>query len=106
MIGRGLISDPGLLTGTQDRNRIIAFHEELFDEYCRIFGNKQNAMCRMKEIWSMLIRIFGDSHQQEKKLKRTGDYETFRAIATEVLTKLPMTPTASSLTEGLEPKSW
>ena len=97
MIGRGLVADPGMLADSTDRDTLHAFHEELFDEYCRIFGNKQNAMCRMKEIWSMMIRHFGDSHQYEKKLKRTGDYETFRSLCREVFANLPLIPTQPSL---------
>ena len=97
MIGRGLVADPAMLAESTNRDTLQAFHEELFDEYCRIFGNKQNAMCRMKEIWSMMIRHFGDSHQYEKKLKRTGDYQTFRSLCREVFTNLSLVPIESSL---------
>lgn len=97
MIGRGLVADPGMLSGGTEITPLYAFHEELFDTYCHVFGNKQNAMCRMKEIWSMLIRIFGDAERHEKKLKRTGDYETFRTVSQEVLTQLPMVSIPSSL---------
>ena len=99
MIGRGLVTDPGMLIGTTDRKILSAFHEELFDTYCSIFGNKQNAMCRMKEIWSMMIHLFGNAHQQEKRLKRTNDYETFRSVAQEVLDHLPMVPVSPTLSD-------
>lgn len=97
MIGRGLVTDPGFLSGGTNRNTLWSFHEELFDTYCNVFGNKQNAMCRMKEIWSMMIHLFADTHQHEKKLKRTSDYDTFRAVAKEVLSTLPMTAISPSL---------
>ncbi len=97
MIGRGLISDPGMLMGSTERQTLFTFHEELFDTYCRVFENKHNAMCRMKEIWSMMIHLFGDSHQQEKKLKRTSDYDTFRSVAKEVILNLPMNSVPPSL---------
>lgn len=97
MIGRGLVANPGMLSGSTDRHTLQSFHEELFDEYCRIFGNKQNAMCRMKEIWSMMIHLFGDAHKQEKTLKRTGDYDTFRSVTREILSNNPMVPIQPSL---------
>ena len=90
MIGRGLITNPGMLSGGTDRETLYAFHEELFDTYCQVFGNKQNAMCRMKEIWSLMIRLFPESEKQEKALKKARDYEAFRAIARQVLTELPI----------------
>lgn len=96
MIGRGLITDPGMLCGGTDGKALWSFHEELFDEYCRVFGNKQNAMCRMKEIWSLLIHLFGESDTHNKKLKRTSDYDTFRSIAREVLVSLPIIPQRSA----------
>lgn len=97
MVGRGLVADPGMLSGSTRRQILYGFHEELFDAYCSVFGNKQNAMCRMKEIWSMLIRSFDNAESYEKKLRRTGDYDTFRALSKEVLTQLPMVSPAPSL---------
>ena len=92
MIGRGLITDPGMLCGGTNRSTIYHFHEELFDEYCRIFANDHNAMCRMKEIWSMMIHLFDESEKHSKKLRKSTDYQAFRTIAREVLTTLPILP--------------
>lgn len=97
MIGRGLITDPGMLCGGTARATVYSFHEELFDEYCRVFANTHNAMCRMKEIWSMLIKLFENSDAYSKKLRKTNDYDTFRSIAREVLLTLPLIHQLSSL---------
>lgn len=102
MVGRGLIADPGMLSGGTKRETLRNFHEELFDEYCRIFANKHNAMCRMKEIWSLLIHLFGESQRHEKTLKRTGDYATFRTVAGEILSHLPIVSIPPSLPSGSE----
>ncbi|MBR6825834.1 MAG: tRNA-dihydrouridine synthase family protein [Oscillospiraceae bacterium] len=100
MIGRGLIVNPGFLSGHIDRTLLYQFHEELFDTYCEVFGNKHNAMCRMKEIWSLLIGLFVDAEQHNKKLKRCSDYLTFRKIAVEILTQLSMIEPKSNLREA------
>ena len=97
MVGRGLVANPGMLCGNPQKELLYAFHEELFDTYCSVFDNRQNAMCRMKEIWSLMIHHFGNSNPYEKKLKRTGDYETFRSLCREVFTNLPLIPTEPSL---------
>ncbi len=90
MIGRGLIGNPSLLCGTPVRERIYQYHEELIEEYCRIFGNAHNAMCRMKEHWHMLISLFENSEKLGKQLRKCMNFEQFRAIATEILTQLPL----------------
>lgn len=90
MIGRGLIGNPAMLSGAPERNTLYAYHEELVDEYCRIFGNAHNAMCRMKEHWHMLISLFEDSEKHGKQLRKCTNFEQFRSIATEILTQLPL----------------
>ncbi len=90
MIGRGLLADPGMLVGGTKREALIPFHEELFDNYCEIFGDANNAMARMKELWSMLICLFQDSESYWKKLRKCNKYKEFRDISTEVLANVPL----------------
>ena len=74
MIGRALIGDPGMLCpeGT-NRETLKAFHDELVEEYTRIFGSQRNAMFRMKENWSLLHKRGEDADQLWKKLRKTTD---------------------------------
>jgi tRNA-dihydrouridine synthase len=70
MIGRALGGDPGMLSpnGT-DRAVLKAFHDELVEEYTRVFGSRRNAMFRMKENWSLLYKRFEDADKLWKKLR-------------------------------------
>lgn len=90
MIGRALIGNPSMLHSTPNRDTLRAYHEELLEEYCRIFGNAHNAMCRMKEHWHMLLSLFENSEKLGKQLRKCMNFEQFRAIATEILTQLPL----------------
>ena len=63
MLGRGAITDPGLIrrirTGEKtDRKRLRAFCGEVLEEYREIFGEDRNALFRMKELWVYMAALF------------------------------------------------
>ena len=91
MIGRALIGDPGMLSpqGTT-REALKQFHDELVEEYSRVFGSRRNAMFRMKENWSLLHKRFEDTDRLWKKLRKTTDYTEFMAISNEIIQTLPL----------------
>ncbi len=88
MIGRGLIGDPGMLTGS-DKNTLKAFHNDLLEEYLVAFGGSRNAMFRLKENWHFLITHFEGSEKLWKRLRKTTDLDEFRAITSEIFDTLP-----------------
>lgn len=91
MIGRGLIGCPGMLcTQGTTREQLAQFHDELFDAYCSAFGNRRNAMCRMKENWRYLLCLFEDSGSLGKKLRKATDYQEYLAVTREILFGLPL----------------
>ncbi len=90
MIGRGLVADPGMLRGGTDRQTLLAFLQELGDTYCQVFGSRRNAIYRMKDNWHYLITLFEGSDRHWKDLRKCTDYDRFTAIATEIVTSLPM----------------
>ena len=91
MIGRALVGDPGMLCpeGTS-REKLKMFHDELVEEYTRVFGSQRNAMFRMKENWSLLHKRFEDTDRLWKKLRKTTDYQEFMAISSEIFQTLPL----------------
>ena len=91
MIGRALIGDPGLLSpeGTT-AGTLKQFHDEMVEEYTRVFGSQRNAMFRMKENWSLLHKRFEDTDRLWKKLRKTTDYQEFMAISSEIFQTLPL----------------
>ena len=88
MLGRGLIGDPGMLTGSDSR-LLEAFFDELLEAYTEAFGSARNAMFRLKENWRYLLRHFEDSEKLGKKLRKTTDLGEYKAITHEIFTGLP-----------------
>ena len=90
MIGRGLVADPGMLSGGTSRETLKAFLNELSDTYCTVFESKRNAIYRMKDNWHYLIALFEGSDKLWKEMRKSTDYDRFLAIANEIIATLPM----------------
>lgn len=84
MIGRGLISNPGLVNliknnDSLDKNVLKDFHDEILNNYIELFNEERNALFRMKELWGYMIYIFSDSKKYAKKIKKTQKLNEYKA---------------------------
>ena len=90
MLGRGLVSDPGMLCGGTDVRILEQFHDALLEEYLVLFGGSRNAMFRLKENWSYLLPRFENSEKLAKRLRKATDLAEYRTIASEIFHTLPL----------------
>jgi len=95
MIGQGLVSDPALARKIKggaacDLKTLRTFHDALLDGYAQQFGNRTNAMKRMKEIWIYLIRLFADSDKHGKKILKAKTVEEYSLAVDAVFRQLPL----------------
>ncbi len=90
MIGRALIADPGLLTGGSTKKQLEPFLEELTQSYVEAFGSRRNAMFRLKENWGFLRLRFQNSDKLWKALRKTTDFEEYKAVTAQILHTLPL----------------
>ena len=90
MIGRGLVADPGMLSGGTDVNALEAFMNELMAVYEVEFGGSRNAIFRLKENWGFLHDRFEGSEKLWKRLRKTTDASEFKAITAEIFHTLPL----------------
>jgi tRNA-dihydrouridine synthase len=90
MLGRGLVADPGMLSGSTEKGALQAFMAELLERYLEAFGGSRNAMFRLKENWHMLIGRFEGSEKLWKRLRKTTDLEEYKAITGEIFATLPL----------------
>ena len=90
MLGRGLVSDPGMLCGGTDVQVLEAFHDALLEEYLILFGGSRNAMFRLKENWSYLLPRFENSEKLAKRLRKATDLAEYRTIASEIFHTLTL----------------
>ena len=104
MLGRGLVADPALARKAQggaaaDRKTLAAFHDALYEGYCRDFGNERNAVMRMKEYWSYHIHLYKNGEKYGKRIRKSTSAADYRAAAAAVFRDLEPLPavTASNL---------
>lgn len=95
MIGRGLAANPALVTRYRggegaSREKLRAFHDELYEGNRRDFGNDHNAVMRMKELWSYMMGLFVDGEKYAKRIKKAGGAEEYRAIVRSVFDELAL----------------
>ena len=88
MIGRGLIGDPGMLSGTTT-DMLQNFHNDLLEEYQTAFGSARNAMFRLKENWRHFLCLFEGSEKLGKQLRKTTDIVQYKQITHQIFTTLP-----------------
>lgn len=98
MLGRGLIRDPLLLERMlcspremnggreqDERNRLIAFHNDLVEGYQSAYSFENATLCRMKEFWGYFSDSFCDCEGELKKLKKSRTLSEYRVHASRVL---------------------
>ena len=90
MIGRGLIADPGMLSGSADKAALEGFMKELMAVYEVEFGGSRNAIFRLKENWGFLHDRFEGCDKLWKRLRKTTDAAEFKAISAEIFHTLPL----------------
>ena len=90
MIGRGLIADPGMLSGGTDKKALEGFVNDMMDAYEDAFGGSRNAIFRLKENWGFLHTRFEGSEKLWKRLRKSTDAQEFRAITAEFFHTLPL----------------
>ena len=90
MIGRGLVADPGMLSGGTDPAALEAFMNELLTAYEVAFGGSRNAIFRLKENWGFLHSRFEGCDKLWKRLRKTTDAAEFKAITAEIFHTLPL----------------
>ena len=90
MIGRGLIADPGMLSGGTDKAALEGFMNELMAVYEVEFGGSRNAIFRLKENWGFLHDRFEGCDKLWKRLRKTTDAAEFKSITAEIFHTLPL----------------
>jgi tRNA-dihydrouridine synthase len=97
MLGRGLMQNPNLSNliklkegeiGSREqvsRERIESFLNDIFDGYRELMGEDRNALFRMKELWSYLIKEYPGNEKTFKKLKKAQTATAYKSAVIEIL---------------------
>ncbi|OPJ62598.1 tRNA dihydrouridine synthase [Clostridium oryzae] len=83
MIGRGLITNPGLINSITssiklEKELLKHFHDKIYQDYRQILSGDRNVLYKMKHIWTYMIQMFSNSEKYAKKIRkaeRLTDYD-------------------------------
>lgn len=89
MYGRGLITNPGLVSalrdGTQpDKAVLRQFHDSLLNEYEELLSGERNVLFRMKELWSYMAVCFTNYGKYAKKIKKAQHLSEYQAAVSSL----------------------
>lgn len=95
MIGRGIISNPGLVreikTGQKiTKEELREYHDSLYNGYLADLGAEQDVLFKMKELWFYLGDNFRDSDKMIRKLQKAKRPEEYKLLIKEIWPALEM----------------
>ena len=102
MIGRGLLSDPGmiteLVTGERpDRKVIRAFHDALYQSYDEQFHDDRIRINCMKELWTFLGESFEDTGRYVKGIHKAKNKLEYGAAVRMLFVNCQLQPLRNGL---------
>jgi len=85
MIGRGILSDPllaekikGIKNNADTNSRLKDFHDDLFDNYQKIFSGPAHLTGRMKGFWTYLGPSFKESRKPLKNILKSASIDRYQ----------------------------
>lgn len=84
MIGRGVITDPGLISSRNTKEAFREFHDRLCERYLEQDGGGQNVLFKMKELWFYQIHLFPDSERYAKQIRKASRLSEYEQIVKEL----------------------
>jgi len=84
MIGRGLITNPGLISDITnniklDKKLLREFHDRVYADYKKVLSGEKNVLYKMKELWIYMIRMFADNEKYFRKIKKADGLAEYDA---------------------------
>lgn len=95
MFGRGVLKNPGLLGELKeqkclDKQKLLEFHDRIYQDYTKAFSGDRNVLFKMKEIWSYQIQLFQDAEKFGKKIRKVQHAADYEAIIRELFANVPL----------------
>ena len=91
MLGRGSINNPDLVhwlrTGKSDlsKEKFMAFHDRLLEDYTPLMFGDRNLLFRMKELWYYWSAIFPEGAKALKKIRKANRLVDYYPAVKEML---------------------
>lgn len=83
MMGRGLLSNPGLAGQIKGEKPVTtetleAFHSQILSGYEKIMSGDRNVLFKMKELWAYMLPVFEDSKKIGKCIRKAQHLTEYR----------------------------
>ena len=90
MLGRGIIANPALVDEIVEqkkltKERFLAFHNEIYEEYQKISCGEKHVLFKMKELWFYMAGLFEDSEKCMKKIKKSEKLKVYESVVRQLL---------------------
>ncbi|MGN1014246.1 MAG: tRNA dihydrouridine synthase [Butyricicoccus sp.] len=92
MLGRGLLSDPGLLCKAEGRPApekqvLYDFHQTLLRRYQEVMSSDRNVLFHMKELWACLSCLFTEPDKHAKKIRKAQTLRAYQAAVDDLFAR-------------------
>lgn len=89
MLGRGLITNPGLIHNISKHERLNIellknFHDNVYEGYQNTLYGDRNILFKMKEIWFYMILMFTNNAKYAKKIKKAEKLSDYNEAVTSL----------------------
>lgn len=85
MLGRGLLSNPGLVCAIRHGSRLEkrslrAFHDQIFENYREVLSGDRTILFKMKELWFYMAPLFTEYEKYAKKIKKAEKLLVYESV--------------------------
>ena len=89
MFGRGIIANPSLVEQINNnqifnKQKLRLFHDEILENYLKLFSGDKNTLFKMKEMWSYMRYIFSNNKKYAKKIKKSQNINQYKEAVNEL----------------------
>lgn len=93
MLGRGIITNPGLVEelqgkGGADARRLKAFHDKVLEDYRELEFGDTNVLFKMKELWCYMGSMCKGQEKLLKKMKKAQKIKDYEETVNELFSLL------------------
>lgn len=85
MIGRGLLTNPGLLDEHATKEQFIKFYHLVYEGYQSVLSGDTHVLYKMKELWCYMGDLFPEGKKALKKIKKASKLADYDAAVRELL---------------------
>lgn len=89
MIGRGLLSNPGLFgeirnKGAIDKEIFKRYHQAVFERFCEVYDGDTFILFKLKELWAYFANDFKDADRYVKKIRKSKKLTEYVAAVDKI----------------------